>query len=119
MATDPELDRGYSLVQRSRQRIMFNLERSLSSGEYSDLKIVCKSETFDVHKMIVCPQSEFFSKKCKATTSRFSRPPILVAVPDAMQGTAVIMSAAFTVMEDVQALFVKDASNSFMIQPNN
>ncbi|KAK8176730.1 BTB/POZ protein [Phyllosticta citribraziliensis] len=32
----------------------------LESGQFSDLKIRCKEDEYNVHKAIVCPQSDFF-----------------------------------------------------------
>lgn len=37
----------------------------LKDGKYSDLTIVCGYDTFHVHKNIVCPRSEFFSRACE------------------------------------------------------
>lgn len=31
------------------------------SGDYSDIKIICRSVHFNVHQAIICPQSDFFS----------------------------------------------------------
>ncbi|KAI4846842.1 hypothetical protein E4T44_04844 [Aureobasidium sp. EXF-8845] len=36
-----------------------------ASGAYSDLKIVCGSDTYNVHKAIICPQSKFFRAACR------------------------------------------------------
>ncbi|KAG9698856.1 hypothetical protein KCU95_g2244, partial [Aureobasidium melanogenum] len=38
------------------------------SGAYSDFKIVCGSDTYNVHKNIICPQSEFFQAACRPDT---------------------------------------------------
>jgi hypothetical protein len=38
------------------------------SGAYSDFKIVCGSDTYNVHKNIICPQSEFFRAACRPDT---------------------------------------------------
>jgi hypothetical protein len=35
------------------------------SGAYSDLTIVCGSDTYNVHKAIICPQSSFFRAACQ------------------------------------------------------
>ncbi|KAK1917861.1 hypothetical protein P3342_000578 [Pyrenophora teres f. teres] len=37
----------------------------LTSGDYSDLTIKCADETFNVHKIIVCMQVEFFARAVK------------------------------------------------------
>ncbi|KAF2440070.1 hypothetical protein P171DRAFT_368958, partial [Karstenula rhodostoma CBS 690.94] len=34
----------------------------LETGNHSDFVITCQDETFNVHKAIVCPQSDFFEK---------------------------------------------------------
>lgn len=34
------------------------------SGDYSDLKVICGENIHNVHKAIICPQSEFFSRAC-------------------------------------------------------
>ena len=39
--------------------------RLYESGEYSDLTVVCGRDVYNVHKAIVCPRSEFFSKACR------------------------------------------------------
>ena len=40
-----------------------NLCRCFMSGKYSDLRILCGAEhEFKVHKIVICPQSEYFSK---------------------------------------------------------
>ncbi|KAG9523008.1 hypothetical protein KCV07_g2639, partial [Aureobasidium melanogenum] len=38
------------------------------SGAYSDLKIVCGSDTYNVHKNTICPQSSFFRAACRPDT---------------------------------------------------
>ncbi|KAH0278762.1 hypothetical protein KCU91_g2232, partial [Aureobasidium melanogenum] len=40
------------------------LDKLHANGAYSDLKIVCGSDTYLVHKAIVCPQSDFFRAAC-------------------------------------------------------
>ncbi|KAH0146209.1 hypothetical protein KCU67_g12324, partial [Aureobasidium melanogenum] len=44
------------------------LGRLHANGAYSDLKIVCGSDTYLVHKAIVCPQSDFFRAACRPDT---------------------------------------------------
>ncbi|KAI0573098.1 BTB domain containing protein [Pyrenophora tritici-repentis] len=41
------------------------MESFLTSGDYSDLVIKCGNETFNVHKVIVCTQVEFFARAIK------------------------------------------------------
>jgi hypothetical protein len=36
-----------------------------ASGAYFDLKIVCGPDTYNVHKNIICPQSEFLHAACR------------------------------------------------------
>jgi hypothetical protein len=38
----------------------------LTNGQYSDLTITSGTRTWNVHKAIVCPQSEFFAKACNS-----------------------------------------------------
>jgi hypothetical protein len=38
------------------------------NGAYSDLKIVCGSDTYLVHKAIICPQSDFSKTACRPDT---------------------------------------------------
>ncbi|KAG9850659.1 hypothetical protein KCU98_g4235, partial [Aureobasidium melanogenum] len=38
------------------------------SGAYSDLRIVCGSDTYKVYKNIICPQSSFFHAACRPDT---------------------------------------------------
>ncbi|CAD0107905.1 unnamed protein product [Aureobasidium uvarum] len=46
-----------------------NLEAQLAdNGAYSDLKIVCGADTYQVHKAIICPQSDFFRAACRPDT---------------------------------------------------
>ncbi|KAI5211419.1 hypothetical protein AUEXF2481DRAFT_25775 [Aureobasidium subglaciale EXF-2481] len=47
------------------------------NGAYSDLKIVCGSTTYNVHKAIVCPQSDFFRVACRPDTFREGRTGII------------------------------------------
>ncbi|CAD0107966.1 unnamed protein product [Aureobasidium uvarum] len=38
------------------------------SGAYSDFKIVCGVDTYNVHRAIICPQSDFFRAACRPDT---------------------------------------------------
>ncbi|KAI3392590.1 hypothetical protein diail_5464 [Diaporthe ilicicola] len=42
-----------------------NLHSLLTSGEFSDLKILCESREFAVHKAILCAQSRVIRAECK------------------------------------------------------
>ena len=39
----------------------------LESGDWSDFEIKCGSRTWKVHKFVICHQSGFFRKVCKAS----------------------------------------------------
>ncbi|TRX97131.1 hypothetical protein FHL15_001925 [Xylaria flabelliformis] len=45
------------------------LKNLLSSGDYADLKIVCKDQEFQVHKVIVCAQSPVLAAALKGAKS--------------------------------------------------
>ncbi|KAG9743628.1 hypothetical protein KCU73_g8357, partial [Aureobasidium melanogenum] len=52
------------------------------SGAYSDFKIVCGPEVFDVHKAIVCPQSDFFRAACRTDTFKEGKTGIVTLSPN-------------------------------------
>jgi hypothetical protein len=37
----------------------------LKSGAYSDLTITCGSDTYKVHKVVVCERADFFARALK------------------------------------------------------
>lgn len=39
-----------------------NLDRVLSSGQYSDLTITCQGQTFKVHRVMVATQSDVLAR---------------------------------------------------------
>ncbi|CAD0040833.1 unnamed protein product [Aureobasidium pullulans] len=49
----------------SKDQLVATIAKLHESGAYSDLKIVCGSETYNVHKAIICPQSTFFKAACR------------------------------------------------------
>ncbi|THY06133.1 hypothetical protein D6D02_02574 [Aureobasidium pullulans] len=49
----------------SKDQLVATIAKLHESGAYSDLKIVCGSETYNVHKAIICPQSTFFKIACR------------------------------------------------------
>ncbi|KAI4640059.1 hypothetical protein J4E93_008859 [Alternaria ventricosa] len=48
------------MTERTHGDVTARLKALLSSGDYSDLKITCGLDAYNVHKAIVCPQSSFF-----------------------------------------------------------
>lgn len=40
------------------------ITRAFGHEEYSDLNICCAGRVFKVHRLEVCPKSEFFRKAC-------------------------------------------------------
>ncbi|PSN72528.1 hypothetical protein BS50DRAFT_545130 [Corynespora cassiicola Philippines] len=46
--------------------------RLLASGDYSDLTVTCGSDTYNVHKVIVCPQSSFFAGAVRFSAGKVS-----------------------------------------------
>ncbi|KAL2274805.1 hypothetical protein FJTKL_02709 [Diaporthe vaccinii] len=42
-----------------------NLSSLLTSGKFSDLRLVCESREFSVHKAILCSQSRVFNSACE------------------------------------------------------
>ncbi|KAI9828217.1 MAG: hypothetical protein M1819_004590 [Sarea resinae] len=43
-------------------QLIASLSRAKDTAEYSDLTIKCRDQSFKVHRIIVCAQSEFFRK---------------------------------------------------------
>lgn len=50
------------MADAARKQVFDLLKSSLASGAYSDLTITCGSDTYKVHKVIVCGRSEFFAR---------------------------------------------------------
>ncbi|KAF2004173.1 hypothetical protein P154DRAFT_552284 [Amniculicola lignicola CBS 123094] len=46
-------------------KLVAHLTRSLANGEFSDYTITCNDAVFKVHKVIVCPQADFFANSVK------------------------------------------------------
>ncbi|KAH0278418.1 hypothetical protein KCU91_g2487, partial [Aureobasidium melanogenum] len=55
-----------SATNSSEKHLASMLDRLQANGAYSDLKIVCGSDTYLVPKAIVCPQSDFFRAACRS-----------------------------------------------------
>ncbi|KAK6000725.1 hypothetical protein QM012_003450 [Aureobasidium pullulans] len=54
--------------QDPRDLLVSTISNLHKSGAYSDLKIICGSDTYNVHKNIICPQSNFFRAACRPDT---------------------------------------------------
>ncbi|KAG2161265.1 hypothetical protein VTO58DRAFT_104176 [Aureobasidium pullulans] len=54
----------------SEKSLTSTMAKLQESGAYSDFQIVCGSDTYHVHKAIICPQSEFFRAACRPHTFR-------------------------------------------------
>ncbi|ORY18160.1 hypothetical protein BCR34DRAFT_583092 [Clohesyomyces aquaticus] len=42
-----------------------SMQKAWDNGEYSDLKVTCGSDVYDLHKVIVCHASSFFKGACR------------------------------------------------------
>ncbi|KAI1191525.1 hypothetical protein F5B17DRAFT_382209 [Nemania serpens] len=47
------------------EELLGSLKRLYSSGDYSDLTIMCNGKNYQVHKCIICPRSDFFAAACR------------------------------------------------------
>ncbi|KAF1937280.1 hypothetical protein EJ02DRAFT_412596 [Clathrospora elynae] len=50
---------------------------SFASGNYSDLIVTCGSDTYNVHKMIVCSRCDFFARAMKFSVGKESQDGII------------------------------------------
>ncbi|KAG9552128.1 hypothetical protein KCU71_g14009, partial [Aureobasidium melanogenum] len=57
-----------SCAESSKDFLLSTIANLHESGAYSDFKIVCGSDTYNVHKNIICPQSDFFRAACRPDT---------------------------------------------------
>ncbi|KAG9552065.1 hypothetical protein KCU77_g7183, partial [Aureobasidium melanogenum] len=57
-----------SSAECSKDFLLSTIANLHESGAYSDFKIVCGSDTYNVHKNIICPQSDFFRAACRPDT---------------------------------------------------
>ena len=55
---------------------LFNL---FSTGQYSDFTIICKDREFKVHKMVICPNSDFFRAIAKGSFQVKAAKPFFLA----------------------------------------
>ncbi|KAL6157462.1 hypothetical protein ACJBU6_05013 [Exserohilum turcicum] len=53
------------MAEAAKKQLMSSLKKSLASGQYSDLKITCGPDSYNVHKVIVCERAEFFARAIK------------------------------------------------------
>ncbi|KAI9695903.1 MAG: hypothetical protein M1836_006020 [Candelina mexicana] len=51
-------------AQASNEAHMEGLLSIFKSGEYSDFTIICGSDTYKVHRAVICPRSTFFASAC-------------------------------------------------------
>ncbi|KAF2810733.1 uncharacterized protein BDZ99DRAFT_519417 [Mytilinidion resinicola] len=51
--------------KKLQDQLVTSLDTLFKSGDYSDFKIICGSETHRVHKAIVFPQCEYFAASCR------------------------------------------------------
>ena len=49
------------MAEDSRKILANSLRDLIATGQYSDLTITCKSDTYKVHRNIVCVRAEFFA----------------------------------------------------------
>ncbi|CAD0030366.1 unnamed protein product [Aureobasidium pullulans] len=62
----------------SKDQLVATIAKLYESGAYSDLKIVCGQDTYNVHKAIICPQSTFFKAACRQDTFQEGQSGIIV-----------------------------------------
>ncbi|KAI4730431.1 hypothetical protein E4T49_01791 [Aureobasidium sp. EXF-10728] len=55
-------------IERPEKQLASMLDRLHENGAYSDMKIVCSIDSYNVHKAIICPQSDFFRNACRLDT---------------------------------------------------
>ncbi|KAJ5055132.1 hypothetical protein J3E74DRAFT_442477 [Bipolaris maydis] len=61
----PGVSSSISMASEAETQILGSIKSSLISGLYSDLKITCGPDSYNVHKLIVCPRAEFFTRALK------------------------------------------------------
>ncbi|KAE9984450.1 hypothetical protein EG328_008749 [Venturia inaequalis] len=81
MATETDFDRRKDVV---------------SSSEYTDLTIICRGARHEVHKNIVCPQSEFFRNACKKNTFKESNEGLVDFSDDEPEAVAAMVQFLYT-----------------------
>ncbi|KAI4639934.1 hypothetical protein J4E93_008733 [Alternaria ventricosa] len=62
-------DQTSKMAEAAQKQVLTSLKGFLESGAYSDLTITSGSDTFNVHKVIVCGRAEFFARTLKFAES--------------------------------------------------
>ncbi|KAI4730372.1 hypothetical protein E4T49_01737 [Aureobasidium sp. EXF-10728] len=73
MSTKPENKQHSKDSQDPKDLLASTISNLHKSGAYSDFKIVCGPDTYNVHKNIICPQSSFFRAACRTDTFQEGR----------------------------------------------
>ena len=53
-----------SAETRPSLRLLLTFDRLLETGDYSDLVLDCQGVRFNVHRIVLCPQSDYFGAIC-------------------------------------------------------
>ncbi|KAH3919350.1 hypothetical protein HBI56_025590 [Parastagonospora nodorum] len=53
------------MAEASLQHLIASFKGFLTSGDYSDLVITCGSDSYNVHKLVVCSRADFFARAVK------------------------------------------------------
>lgn len=53
------------MAEQAQDELVVSLKKVYIDPEYSDLKIESRSTVYKVHKVLVCPRSEYFAKECR------------------------------------------------------
>ncbi|KAG9647929.1 hypothetical protein KCU95_g15647, partial [Aureobasidium melanogenum] len=56
------------VAEKALQTLLKGMADLQDYGDHADLTITCGSDTYKVHKAIVCSQSEFFKLACRKHT---------------------------------------------------
>ncbi|KAH0154084.1 hypothetical protein KCU67_g9204, partial [Aureobasidium melanogenum] len=84
-----------SCAESSKDFLLSTIANLHESGAYSDFKIVCGSDTYNVHKNIICPQSDFFRAACRPDTFREGKTGI-VTLPSSVMRNVETMDTPIT-----------------------
>ncbi|KAF2807560.1 uncharacterized protein BDZ99DRAFT_447950 [Mytilinidion resinicola] len=58
------------MAEASRKKLLDSLKGSFASSNYSDLIITCGSDSYNVHKMIVCSRCDFFARAVRFSVGK-------------------------------------------------